>query len=73
MPQSTFDETVKKHVEMNIAYPFREGNGSSIRIGLDLMLRAALHRVVDWSKVDTEDDLLAMKCSPIRDIESSMF
>lgn len=69
MPQSTFDEIVKKYVEMNIAYPFQKGNGSSIRIWLDLMLRAALHRVVDWSKVDTEDDLLAMKCSPIRDIE----
>lgn len=69
MPQSTFDEIVEKYVEMNIAHPFREGNGRSMRIWLDLILKKELHRVVDWSKVDKEDYLLAMERSPIRDIE----
>lgn len=69
MPQSTFDEIVEKYVEMNIAHPFREGNGRSMRIWLDLILKKELYRVVDWSKVDKEDYLLAMERSPIRDIE----
>lgn len=69
MPQTTFDEIVEKYVEMNIAHPFREGNGRSTRIWLDLMLKAALHKVVDWSRVDKEDYLLAMERSPIKDIE----
>ena len=69
MPQSTFDEIVEKYVEMNVAHPFREGNGRSARIWLDLMLKAQLHQVVDWSRVDKEDYLLAMERSPIRDIE----
>lgn len=69
MPQTTFDEIVEKYVEMNIAHPFREGNGRSTRIWLDLMLKATLHKVVDWSRVDKEDYLLAMERSPIKDIE----
>ena len=69
MPQSTFDEIVEKYVEMNIAHPFREGNGRSTRIWLDLLLKTELGQVVDWSKVDKEDYLLAMERSPIRDIE----
>lgn len=69
MPQSTFDEIVEKYVEMNIAHPFREGNGRSTRIWLDLMLKTELRKVVDWSKVDKEDYLLAMERSPIKDIE----
>ena len=69
MPQSTFDEIIEKYVEMNIAHPFREGNGRSTRIWLDLLLKAELHKVVDWSRVDKEDYLLAMERSPIRDIE----
>ena len=69
MPQSTFDEIVEKYVEMNIAHPFREGNGRSTRIWLDLIFKAELHKVVDWSKVDKEDYLLAMERSPIKDIE----
>ena len=69
MPQSNFDEIVEKYVEMNIAHPFREGNGRSIRIWLDLIFKAELHKVVDWSLVDKEDYLLAMERSPIRDIE----
>ena len=69
MPQSTYDEIVEKYVEMNIAHPFREGNGRSMRIWLDQMLKKELHMVVDWSKVDKEDYLLAMERSPIRDIE----
>ena len=69
MPQSTFDEIIEKYVEMNIAHPFREGNGRSTRIWLDQMLKAELSMVVDWSKVDKEDYLLAMERSPIRDIE----
>ena len=69
MPQSTFDEIVEKYVEMNIAHPFREGNGRSTRIWLDLMLKKWIGKVVDWSRVDKEDYLLAMERSPIRDIE----
>ena len=69
MPQSTFDEIVEKYVEMNIAHPFREGNGRSTRIWLDLIFKTELHKVVDWSRVDKEDYLLAMERSPIKDIE----
>lgn len=69
MPQSTFDEIVEKYVEMNIAHPFREGNGRSMRIWLDQILKKELHQVIDWSKVEKEDYLLAMERSPIRDIE----
>ena len=69
MPQSTFDEIVEKYVEMNIAHPFREGNGRSTHIWLDLIFKTELHKVVDWSKVDKEDYLLAMERSPIKDIE----
>lgn len=69
MPQSTFDEIVDKYVEMNIAHPFREGNGRSTRIWLDLIFKKELHKVIDWSKIDKEDYLLAMERSPIKDIE----
>lgn len=69
MPQSTFDQIIEKYVEMNIAHPFREGNGRSTRIWLDCMLRKEIGMVIDWSKVDKEDYLLAMERSPIRDIE----
>ena len=69
MPQSTFDEIIEKYVEMNIAHPFREGNGRSTRIWLDMILRKELGMVVDWSRVDKEDYLLAMERSPIKDIE----
>ena len=69
MPQSTFDEIVEKYVEMNIAHPFREGNGRSMRIWLDCIFKKELVKVVDWSKVDKEDYLLAMERSPIKDIE----
>ena len=69
MPQSTFDEIIEKYVEMNVAHPFREGNGRSTRIWLDLMLKKEIGCVVDWSKVDKEDYLLAMERSPIKDIE----
>ena len=69
MPQSTFDEIIEKYVEMNIAHPFREGNGRSTRIWLDCILKKEIGMVVDWSKVDKEDYLLAMERSPIRDIE----
>lgn len=69
MPQSTFDEIIEKYVEMNVAHPFREGNGRSMRIWLDAILKKELKMVVDWSRVDKEDYLLAMERSPIRDIE----
>ncbi len=69
MPQSTFDEIVKKYVEMNVAHPFREGNGRSMRIWLDQILKAELGQVVDWSLVDKQDYLLAMERSPIKDVE----
>lgn len=69
MPQSTFDEIIEKYVEMNIAHPFREGNGRSTRIWLDLMLKKEIGLVIDWSRVDKDDYLLAMERSPIKDIE----
>ena len=69
MPQSTFDEIIEKYVEMNIAHPFREGNGRSTRIWLDHILKNEIGKVVDWSKVDKEDYLLAMERSPIKDLE----
>ena len=69
MPQSTFDEIIEKYVEMNIAHPFREGNGRSTRLWLDQMLKAGIGQVVDWSRVDKEDYLLAMERSPIKDVE----
>lgn len=69
MPQTTFDEIIEKYVEMNVAHPFREGNGRSARIWLDLMLKKELKLVIDWSKVDKEDYLLAMERSPIKDVE----
>ncbi|MFO7885081.1 MAG: Fic family protein [Desulfobacteraceae bacterium] len=69
MPQSTFDEIIEKYVEMNIAHPFREGNGRSTRIWLDLILKTELNRIVDWRLVDKKDYLLAMERSPIKDIE----
>ena len=69
MPQSNFDEIVEKYVEMNVAHPFREGNGRSARIWLDLILKKELGQVVDWSKIDKEDYLLAMERSPIKSVE----
>ena len=69
MPQSTFDEIIEKYVEMNIAHPFREGNGRSTRIWLDLILKRELNMVIDWSVVDKEDYLMAMERSPVKDIE----
>lgn len=69
MPQSNFDKIVEKYVEMNIAHPFREGNGRSARIWLDHILKNEIGKVVDWSKVDKEDYLLAMERSPIKDVE----
>lgn len=69
MPHGTFDEIIEKYVEMNVAHPFREGNGRTMRIWLDLMLRNALGKVVDWSRVDKTDYLLAMERSPVKDLE----
>ena len=69
MPQSNFDEIVEKYVEMNIAHPFREGNGRATRIWLDLILKKELKMVIDWSKIDKNDYLLATERSPIKDIE----
>lgn len=69
MPQSNFEEIVEKYVEMNIAHPFREGNGRSTRIWLDHILKTKIGKVIDWSKVDKEDYLLAMERSPIKDVE----
>ena len=69
MPQSTFDEIIEKYVEMNVAHPFREGNGRSTRIWLDLILKKELQLVIDWSKVNKEDYLSAMERSPIKDVE----
>ena len=69
MPQSSFDEIIEKYVEMNVAHPFREGNGRSTRIWLDAILKKELHRVIDWSRVDKEDYLLAMERSPVKDVE----
>lgn len=69
MPQSTFEEIIEKYVEMNVAHPFREGNGRSARIWLDCILKKKIRQVVDWSRVDKEDYLLAMERSPIKDVE----
>lgn len=69
MPQSTFNEIIEKYVEMNIAHPFREGNGRSMRIWLDCILKKELKQVIDWSQVDKDDYLLAMERSPIKDVE----
>ena len=69
MPQNTFDEIVEKYVEMNIVHPFREGNGRSMRIWLDMMLKKQIGQVVDWSKIEKEDYLMSMERSPIKDIE----
>ena len=69
MPQSGYEEIVEKYVEMNIAHPFREGNGRSTRIWLDHILKNEIGKVVDWSRVDKEDYLLAMERSPIKDVE----
>lgn len=69
MPQSTYDEIIEKYVEMNIAHPFREGNGRSTRIWLDMVLKKELRVVIDWNKVDKEDYLLAMERSPVKDVE----
>ena len=69
MPQGTFDEIIEKYIEMNVAHPFREGNGRSMRIWLDAILKKELKAVVDWSKIDKEDYLLAMERSPIKDVE----
>ena len=69
MPQSTFEEIIDKYVEMNVAHPFREGNGRSTRIWLDLILKKEIGKVIDWSKVDKEDYLLAMERSPVKTIE----
>lgn len=69
MPQKTFDEIIEKYVEMNVAHPFREGNGRSARIWLDAILKKEIKQVVDWSKVDKEDYILAMERSPIKDVE----
>ena len=69
MPQSTFDEIIEKYVEMNVAHPFREGNGRSTRLWLDAILKKELRQVIDWSRVDKEDYLLAMERSPVKDLE----
>lgn len=69
MPQSTFDEIIAKYVEMNVTHPFREGNGRNTRLWLDAMLKKELHQVIDWSRVDKDDYLLAMERSPVKDIE----
>lgn len=69
MPQANYDEIIEKYVEMNVAHPFREGNGRSTRIWLDAILKKELHKVVDWSRVDKDDYLLAMERSPIKDVE----
>ena len=69
LPQSTYDEIIEKYVEMNIVHPFREGNGRSTRISLDLILKKELGLVVDWSKVNKQDYLLAMERSPVKDLE----
>ena len=69
MPQKTFDDIIKKYIEMNISNPFREGNGRSTRIWLDMILKKEINKVVDWSKIDKEDYLLAMERSPIKDTE----
>lgn len=72
MPENNYDEIIKKYVEMNIAHPFREGNGRSTRIWLDMILKSRLNKVIDWSKVEKEDYLLAMERSPIKDTEINL-
>ena len=72
MPQATFDDIIKKYVEMNVAHPFREGNGRATRIWLDLMLKKEIQHVVDWNRVDKEDYLSAMRRSPVKDIEINL-
>ena len=72
MPQDNFDNIIKKYIEMNVAHPFREGNGRSTRIWLDMMLKKEIGKVVDWCKVDKEEYLLAMERSPIKDTEINM-
>lgn len=72
MPQSTFDEIIEKYVEMNVAHPFREGNGRSTRLWLDAILKKELRQVIDWSQVDKQDYLLAMERSPVKDLEIKM-
>lgn len=69
MPQDTYDDIIKKYVEMNIAHPFREGNGRSTRIWLDMILKKEIHKVINWSKINKEDYLLAMERSPVKDTE----
>ena len=69
MPQTTYDDIIEKYVEMNVAHPFREGNGRSTRIWLDCILKKELHQVIDWSQVDKSDYLLAMERSPVKDVE----
>ena len=69
MPQSNFDEIIEKYIEMNVAHPFREGNGRSTRIWLDAILKKNIGRVIDWSQIDKEDYLLAMERSPVKDVE----
>lgn len=69
MPEETFEDIIKKYIEMNIAHPFREGNGRSTRIWLDMILKNKIGKVVDWSKIDKEEYLLAMERSPIKDTE----
>lgn len=69
MPQSDYDEIIEKYVEMNVAHPFREGNGRSMRIWLDVILKAERGRVIDWSLVDKDDYLMAMERSPVKDLE----
>ena len=69
MPEDTFEDIVKKYIEMNIAHPFREGNGRSTRIWLDMILKNKIGKVIDWSKIDKEEYLLAMERSPIKDTE----
>ena len=69
MPQNNFENIIKKYVEMNIAHPFREGNGRSTRIWLDMILKKEIGKVIDWSKVDKEEYLLAMERSPVKDVE----
>lgn len=72
MPENNYDEIIKKYVEMNVAHPFREGNGRSTRIWLDMILKSRLNKVIDWSKVQKEDYLLAMERSPIKDTEINL-
>ena len=72
MPQDNFNNIIKKYIEMNVAHPFREGNGRSARIWLDMILKKEIGKVVDWSKVDKEDYLSAMERSPIKDIEINL-